>query len=29
MGIAPDTEIHDSQGRPIPVSRGDVIKSIV
>jgi hypothetical protein len=29
LGIRPDTEIHDAQGRPIPLTRGDVIRPIV
>lgn len=29
LGIAPGTEVHDTQGRPIPVSRGEVIRQIV
>jgi hypothetical protein len=26
LGYSPDTEIHDNLGRPLPVSRGDVIR---
>jgi hypothetical protein len=29
LGIAPDTEIQDSLGRPIPISRGEVIRAIL
>ncbi|HND55295.1 MAG TPA: DUF1501 domain-containing protein, partial [Pirellulaceae bacterium] len=29
LGYAPDTELHDPVGRPIPVSRGNVIQQIV
>lgn len=29
LGISPNTEIHDPQGRPTPISRGDIIKTIV
>lgn len=29
LGYAPDTEIRDSLARPIPISRGEVIKAIV
>lgn len=29
LGHPPDTEIHDSLGRPIPISRGEVIRQIV
>jgi uncharacterized protein (DUF1501 family) len=29
LGIRPDAEIHDSQGRPIPLTRGEVIRQIV
>jgi uncharacterized protein (DUF1501 family) len=29
LGIAPETEVHDTQGRPIAASRGDVIRQIV
>lgn len=29
MGIAPDTEIHDLQGRPMPICRGQVIKNVL
>jgi hypothetical protein len=28
LGIRPDTEIHDALGRPIPVSRGQVIRGV-
>jgi hypothetical protein len=28
LGIRPDTEIHDALGRPIPVSRGRVIRGV-
>ena len=28
LGYRPDTEIHDSLGRPIPISRGDVIRQL-
>ncbi|MFV0444788.1 MAG: DUF1501 domain-containing protein [Planctomycetaceae bacterium] len=29
LGFSPDTQIHDPQGRPLPISRGDVIREIV
>lgn len=29
LGYEPSTEIHDAQGRPLAVSRGDVIRAIV
>jgi hypothetical protein len=29
LGIRPDTEIHDAQGRPLPLSRGEVIRQVV
>ena len=29
LGIAPGTEVHDTLGRPIAVSRGEVIRQIV
>jgi hypothetical protein len=29
VGIRPDAEIHDAQGRPIPIARGEVIRQIV
>ena len=29
LGIPRDTEIHDNLGRPIPVTRGEVIRAIV
>jgi hypothetical protein len=29
LGIAPDTEYNDAVGRPIPLTRGDVIRAIV
>jgi uncharacterized protein (DUF1501 family) len=29
LGIRPDTEIHDALGRPVAVSRGEVIRQIV
>lgn len=29
LGIAPQTEIHDTLGRPIPVSRGEPIRAIL
>jgi uncharacterized protein (DUF1501 family) len=29
LGIPPETEIHDTLGRPLPVSRGDVIRQIL
>jgi len=29
LGIAPDTEYQDSLGRPIPLTRGDVIRQIL
>jgi hypothetical protein len=29
LGYTPETELHDSQGRPIPLSRGRVIESII
>ncbi len=28
LGYHPDTEIHDSQARPIPISRGEVIRQV-
>jgi uncharacterized protein (DUF1501 family) len=29
LGIRPDTEIHDAQGRPLPLCRGEVIRQVV
>ncbi len=29
LGIAPDTEIHDTQGRPLALSRGEVIRQAI
>jgi hypothetical protein len=29
LGYEPSTEIHDSQGRPLPASRGQVIRQIL
>jgi hypothetical protein len=29
LGYSPETELHDGQGRPIPLSRGRVIETIV
>jgi hypothetical protein len=29
LGYEPDSEIHDSQGRPLPASRGEVIRAIL
>ena len=29
MGISPETTIHDSQGRPLPLSRGKVIDAVI
>lgn len=29
LGIKPDTEIQDAQGRPIPVTRGEVIRQVI
>jgi uncharacterized protein (DUF1501 family) len=29
LGYAPETELHDALGRPLPVSRGNVIEAIV
>jgi hypothetical protein len=29
LGYKPETELHDSQGRPLPLSRGSVIQEIV
>jgi len=29
LGFSPDTEIRDTEGRPLPVSRGQVIRAIV
>jgi uncharacterized protein (DUF1501 family) len=29
LGKAPNSEVHDSQDRPIPVSRGEVIRPII
>jgi hypothetical protein len=28
LGYSPDTEIHDNLGRPLPISRGDVIRQV-
>jgi hypothetical protein len=28
LGHAPDTEIHDALGRPVPISRGEVIRQV-
>jgi hypothetical protein len=28
LGYKPDTEIHDTLGRPIPISRGEVIRQV-
>jgi hypothetical protein len=29
LGIPPDTEFRDSLGRPLPISRGEVIRPIL
>jgi hypothetical protein len=29
LGIRPDSEIHDALGRPVPISRGEVIRQIL
>jgi hypothetical protein len=29
LGIRPDTEIHDALGRPVPISRGEVIRQLL
>ncbi len=29
LGIQPDAEFHDAQGRPIPLTRGDVIRQVL
>ena len=29
LGYAPDTEMHDTLGRPFPISRGNVIEAIL
>lgn len=29
LGLTPDSEIHDPLGRPVPISRGEVIRQIV
>ncbi len=29
LGIRPDTEIHDALGRPVPISRGEVIRQVL
>lgn len=29
LGLRPDTEIHDALGRPVPISRGEVIRQIL
>jgi uncharacterized protein (DUF1501 family) len=29
LGLAPETEIHDALGRPLPASRGEVIRAIL
>ena len=29
LGIAPEMEIQDAQGRPLPLSRGEVIRQVV
>jgi uncharacterized protein (DUF1501 family) len=29
LGYTPDTEYHDALGRPIPISRGEVIQAIL
>ncbi len=29
LGVRPDAEIHDAQGRPLPLTRGDVIRQII
>jgi hypothetical protein len=29
LGIRPDSEIHDAQGRPIPLTRGEVIRQVL
>jgi hypothetical protein len=29
LGIPPDAEIRDAQGRPLPLTRGQVIRQVV
>jgi hypothetical protein len=29
LGYSPDTELHDTSGRPLPISRGRVIEQIL
>jgi len=29
LGVRPDSEIHDAQGRPIPLTRGEVIRQLL
>jgi hypothetical protein len=29
LGIRPDTEIHDALGRPVPISRGQIIRQVL
>jgi hypothetical protein len=29
LGLAPETEMRDALGRPLPLSRGEVIRQIV
>jgi hypothetical protein len=29
LGHSPDTELHDTEGRPLPISRGRVISEIL
>ena len=28
LGYAPDTEVHDTLGRPLPISRGEVVRQV-
>jgi hypothetical protein len=28
LGFRPDIEIHDTLGRPLPISRGEVIRQV-
>ena len=29
LGVSPDAEIRDLQGRPMPVSRGEVVRAVL
>jgi hypothetical protein len=29
LGLSPDTEVHDNVGRPVPISRGEIIRQIL